>query len=399
MKNSLEFVLLISSAITWPTLCFEGRSSTLSEYAGRIAVGAILAIALVVGLAFELNYLVPSNAAGSSSTAIGASGTSTLTSSTSATGWFGNEVPPTYCGNMTKAAYTLGNGYTMNLYLASTLRGASGFLLGSNICFYTYLQNLDNKSTSLPSSENIVVTSFRNQSRNSGMTIYENSCPVPVSYSEPFGPNSTGWNCSVVWNTSQPYNGILPSTASPDNYVVNATVPLSGSPEVIHAPPFSFSFTTSPFTATTSSTTTPEYSCGGQAFKLLTPLQSGPILLKAVTGQGSIINNGSVFVTHVGPNGTANYCLRLQPNADGYLQLAADDGLPQTGSYNLTLIAGYNQGSGYEGSIPSFTVQSNTTVDVTISVPSGEVYVATSTQGSNLVSTTTTTATSIESDG
>jgi hypothetical protein len=281
----------------------------------------------------------------------------------------------------------------MNMYLPTSPETVGdNYLLGSSLCIYTYLQNVDNKSTSLPIGENVTVFGL-------GNTYYRSSCAVPTAYTGSFGPNSTGWNCSVIWNTGQPYDGILPTSVGP-TYSVEALARFPGPPAAIvySQDVGGFGFTTATSVAISSSSASPVLACGGQAFRLLTPLQSGPISLKVTTDQGAIVNNGTVFVTHTVPasagisDRTANYCLRLEGNATGYLELAANDSLPMTGSYNLTLFAGYNQGPGYQGTIPSFTLQPDTTVFVTLSVPSGEVTVVSCAQG-NSCSTTTTTAT------
>jgi hypothetical protein len=386
----------------------------MSEYAGRIAIGAILAVALVVGIAFELNYLVPNNVSTITSSGTAASTTSSaslITASSSNTrGWFGDEATPSGCGNMTWTARSTRDGYIMDMYISSPVSPGQDYLLGSNLCFYTYLQNLDNRSSSSPSNENLTVmwvndTEAAAMSHTVSMvTYFESSCPVPA-YSGSFGANSTGWNCEVIWNTSQPYNGTLPIATDLQNgysYTASATVTMSNSTSTIRTGEAFGLTTTIPTYATTSgtSTITPALSCGGQIFKLLTPLQSGPISLKVTTDQGTIVNNnGTVFVTHVGANGTSNYCLRLEANSTGYLQIAANDGFSPTGTYNMTIFAGFGQGPGYEGSLPPVTVMTGTSVEMTLSVPSGELSIVTSTQGSSQVSTTTTTVTNIESKG
>jgi hypothetical protein len=305
------------------------------------------------------------------------------------------------------------DGYRIDVYLSMIPGVSGGVPLGSNLCIYTYLQNLDNNSTALPSVLSLYVTNVNSSDTSvwSGVIFSRSECAVPASYSGSFGPNSTGWNCNVVWNTSQPYNGLLPNAARPDVWEANETIRLSNSSTFINAPyglPASFKFTTasSPATTTTTTSTTAAYYCGGPIFERVTPMQNGPLYLKVVTNQGSIItNNGTVFVTHIVPaangisGGTADYCLNLQGNATGYLELAANDSLLPTGSYNLTLFAGYNQGPGYQATIPPVTVQPNTTVYVTLSVPSGDVTMVTCTQGSSSCATTTTTATSIASGG
>ena len=381
----------------------------MSAYAGRIAVGAIVAVALVVALAFGLNYLLPSNTITSPGTSTLSTGITTApqtTTLTNTTGWFGNEAPPSKCGgsNMTIDEWRLyPTGYNMSMFISTPPSPGQYYPLGSTLCFYTYLQNVKNQSSSLPISESLNVEFMNNSETavmnhtNSTTTYFESSCPVPA-YSESFGANSTGWNCLVVWNTSQPYNGLLPFAASiqlGNAFVATATVMMPNSTSSPHTSAI-FGFTTTPPASTTSSsTTTPLLLCGGR-FKLLTPLQSGPISLDITTDQGAILNNGTVFVTHMGTNGTANYCLRLQPNSTGYLQIAAIDGLLPTGTYNMTIFAGFNQGPGYEGSLPPIIVTASTSVEVTLSAPSGAVSMVTSTQRSSQVTTTTTTATTVE---
>jgi hypothetical protein len=380
----------------------------MSEYAGRIAIGAIVAVALVVGLAFELNSLVPNSTSTSGTPTSFTSSVSSMTSSTpTTTGWFGNEAPPSRCGgsNMTISGWRLyPTGYNISMFISTPTSPGWYYPLGSTICFYTYLQNVKNQSSSLPTSESLKVE-FMNESEtavmnhaNSTTTYFESSCPVPA-YSGSFGANSTGWNCLVVWHTGQPYNGLLPfATIHAANFfaaVANVTMPNSTSGLHISG---TFGFTTTPPASTTSSsTTTPVFSCGGR-FKLLTPLQSGPISLKVTTDQGAIVNNnGTVFVTHVGTNGTSsNYCLRLQPNSSGYLQIGASDGLSPTGAYNMTIFAGFNQGPGYEGSLPPITVTTSMSARITLSVPSGALSIVTSSLGGAVASTTTTTASSVE---
>jgi hypothetical protein len=140
----------------------------------------------------------------------------------------------------------------------------------------------------------------------------------------------------------------------------------------------------------------PDY-CGSAVFPVLGQQENGSIFLKILTDQASLITNGSVLVTHsisLGPQLPANrttYCLRLEPNANGFVELA-NDGLPQAGIYNLTFAAGYDQGPGTWASVYLFSVQPNTSVYVTVSVPSREAQIVTSTTGNSTVTTVTTTA-------
>jgi hypothetical protein len=156
--------------------------------------------------------------------------------------------------------------------------------------------------------------------------------------------------------------------------------------------------TSSSGTGSSSISPSPNY-CGTPGFRVETSLQNGMVFLKVATDQGVNVGNGSVLVTHSVPalNGssaptTDSYCLRLDPFGSGELGLAANDSLPPTGSYNLTLIAGYDQGLGYQGIVPKFVVQPDMTVVVTVTVPSGGVNIATS--AGNTTVTTTTSATS-----
>jgi hypothetical protein len=161
--------------------------------------------------------------------------------------------------------------------------------------------------------------------------------------------------------------------------------------------------------STSTSTTVNSPTCGGNAMNtLLNPALKGTVYMKVVDEQGTVITNGSLDVTQVG-NTTGNwvtsglvahYCISLSDvNATGYLQLGGNATFLASGYYNLTLVAGYNQGPGYMATIPSIQVHPNSTIYVTVSVPSGVVTVVTSNEGSNAVTTTTTSATTIKNGG
>lgn len=396
---------------------------------------AVIPVALVVGaivfaLAFELNYLAPSSTTSSlsamqstspkstpSSTTGGISAAqSTSTNSTSiALTWFGAPEPaPSSCGREEAAFGGTGDGYNTTLYLPSGDDGE--YLLGSTICILTNFQNSDNQSTSLPSTEIVKVLNS-----SSGVTVYQGSCSVPSSYAGSFGPKSA-WNCAVIWDTSKPYDGNLPTTG-PDSRVDNRTVaPYDVSFTISMADSYqvqmggggiglttalagttttsSSASTTSMSSTTTTSSSTSPFSCGtGQAFMPLAALQSGPMYLKVTTDQGAIVDNGTVLVTHVGTNGTANYCINFpggsQPNSTGYFLITANDGLSPTGRYNITLLVYGPLPTGYVGSLPPFNVTTNTSVAVSWSVPSGAVFIVTHPEGSTEIATTTTTATSM----
>lgn len=384
---------------------------------------------MVFALAFEFNYFAPGSTTGSLSAMQSTSPKSTISSttggisaaqstSTNSTSigltWFGAPEPaPSSCGREEAAFGGTGDGYSTTLYLPW---GDSGeYLLGSTICILTNFQNTDNQSTSLPSTEIVKVLNS-----SSGVTVYQGSCSVPGSYAGSFGPKNA-WNCAVIWDTSKPYNGILPKepynesllTIGPDPYVVSFTISLADSYQVqmggggiglttslpsVTATSSSVS-SMSLSSATTSSSTSP-FNCGtGQAFTPLTAIQSGPMYLKVTTDQGAIVNNGTVLVTHAGTNGTTDYCIDfgvgLRPNSTGYFPITADDGLSPTGKYNITLLVYGPLPAGYVGSLPPFNVTTNTSVAVSWSVPSGAVLIVTHLQGSTEIATTTTTATSV----
>jgi hypothetical protein len=132
-------------------------------------------------------------------------------------------------------------------------------------------------------------------------------------------------------------------------------------------------------------------SCGNAVFPVLGQQENGSIFLKILTDQGSLVANGSVLVTHSVSANRTTYCLHLEPNANGFVELA-NDGLPQAGVYNLTFAAGYHQGPGTWASVYLFSVQQNTSIYVTVSVPSREAQIVTSTTGNSTVTTVTTTA-------
>lgn len=401
---------------------------------------AVIPVALGVGamvfaLAFELNYLAPSSTTSSlsamqstspKSTPISTTGgisavKSTSTNSTSiGLTWFGAPVPaPSSCEREEAAFGGTGDGYSTTLYLPS---GDSGeYLLGSTICILTNLQNSDNQSTSLPSTEIVKVLNS-----SSGVTVYQGSCSVPGSQTGSFGPKSAGWNCAVIWDTSKPYDGSRPTTAPNSRvdygtiapYDVSFTISMADSYQIQMGgggiglttslsnttTASSSASTTSVSSTTTTSSSASPFSCGtSQAFTPLAALQNGPMYLKVMTDQGAIVDNGTVLVTHVGTNGMADYCIDFpggsRPNSTGYFSITANDGLSPTGKYNLTLLVYEPIAGGYVGSLQSFNVTTNTSVAVSWSVPSGAALIVTHPQGSTEIATTTTTANSMEAVG
>jgi hypothetical protein len=131
---------------------------------------------------------------------------------------------------MSKAGSASGDpGYTTAIYFPTgNPPGGNQFPLGSSVCILVYLQNLYSQSTSLPSVETVKVTSVNN-SGSTGLIFYEFSCSVPGSYNGSFGPNSTGWGCVAAWDTSKPFNGLLPTAASPDTYEAIVTISMADS--------------------------------------------------------------------------------------------------------------------------------------------------------------------------
>ena len=179
------------------------------------------------------------------STSVTSATTSNLsTSSTSpaaGTSWFGAESSPSSCGSMSKSGSFSGDGYTTTVYLPTgNPPGANQFPVGSSVCILVYLQNLGSQSASLPSVETVKVTSV-SQEASTGIVFYEFGCSVPGSYNGSFGPGSTGWGCLAAWDTSKPFNGILPTAAPPDTYEAIVTISMADSYSTQVT--FSFGFT------------------------------------------------------------------------------------------------------------------------------------------------------------
>jgi hypothetical protein len=133
------------------------------------------------------------------------------------------------------------------------------------------------------------------------------------------------------------------------------------------------------------------------------PVQSGPIYLKVVTDQGSVVTNGTVYASQrlslSDWNGSSDYCLAMSydTNSTGYMQVGnpADTmvggGISLYGGvYNYTVIAKYGANQSIRVAIPDIAVQSNTTTYITISIPSGEVTTVTCGQGNSCTTVTTT---------
>jgi hypothetical protein len=202
-----------------------------------------------------------------------------------------------------------------------------------------------------------------------------------------------GYNNQVPW-----FNAAIPSIQVHPNSTVYVTVSVPSGVVTVVTSNEGSSAVTATTSATTSTSTNEnqisQYDCGGVVYKL-TPVQNATLFLKLVTSQGAAItNNGTVFVFHTAPNGdgyyggTGEYCLALNGNATGYMGLTSNDGLAPIGSYGLTLFVGSVQAPAYRATIPPITVPPDTTVSVTVAVPSGEVTVLSCTQGSSCTTST-----------
>jgi YVTN family beta-propeller protein len=153
--------------------------------------------------------------------------------------------------------------------------------------------------------------------------------------------------------------------------------------------------------------------CGAPFNTLLNPAPKGTVYMKVVTDQGTVVTNGTLVVTQAGGFGSMNYCISMSDvNGTGYLQLAPVNfngtrtDFITSGYYNVTLWAGYynynvtnNPGPWYRATIPSIQVHPNSTIYVTVSIPSGVVTVVTSNEWSGAVTTMTTSATPIKQNG
>jgi hypothetical protein len=364
----------------------------MSEYAGRIAVGALVAAVIAVSFAYAFYTYIPASSSVTTSTTVGLSNPSV-----NATSWFGSGAPPGGCIGYNLSGFSLYKGYRLDVYTTSQSETPGS----SSICIHTILQNLDNQSASLPANETLTVTNPLVPGAE-----YLQSCQAP-SYSGSFGPNDTSWNCAAfILNNSNVLVRPGNFTAGWEGFQITIVVRFANSPTVINTGG-NFGVVQSSSSTTTRVTTGSAYQCGSPGmFKLLTPIQNSSLYLKVVTDSGSIINfnnlpnNGTIFITHAlpaGVNTTAStvrdFCLRLEnnDNSTGYMSLVGNESLPAVGSYYLTLIAGYANGPGYSGNIPTITVGPNSTVYVTISVPSGRVTVVNCQAGA--CSTATSTAT------
>ena len=234
-----------------------------------------------------------------------------------------------------------------------------------------------------------------------------------------FTTTSTEWyafgdtaNSFTVEYGGQTYNVTASQTAT--STCVTLSVP-SGAVDMTYGVSCAAtgSSTTAQSSTTSTSTTVNLSNCNGPpANTLLNPAPKGTVYMKVVNDQGTVITNGTLFVFSSGNQIDGNhltrsdYCISLgDVNGTGYLQLAVINGTGgaaenstflTSGVYDVTLMAGYDQGPGYTATIPTIQVQPNSTIYITVSVPSGVVTIVTSNDVSTAITTTTTSATTVK---
>jgi hypothetical protein len=303
----------------------------MSEYAGRIAVGAIVAVAVAVGLGFELSNYVPPN----SSTVVSTSSAFTCTGGS-------------YHNRTWMLAYNLTDGSISSLgtpcnALSPLSKGLGAIDVTSNPVLPILLANgfsnafyVNLTSRQITQIPGVTFSSNYEQASYNGQPII-NGTRLPTPYESP----------SSIRN-------------------VPTCVFLNGDVHVAYP-----------------------------------PVQSGPIFLKVVTDQGSIVKNGTVYASQrlslSDWNGSADYCLAMSydTNSTGYMQVGdpADmmpgGGVPiSSGVYNYTVIAQYGANQSIRVVIPDIVVQGSLTTYITISIPSGEVTTVACGQGNSCTTTT-----------
>jgi hypothetical protein len=185
-------------------------------------------------------------------------------------------------------------------------------------------------------------------------------------------------------------------------YVVTASQRAGSTCETLHVPSGTIDTTYGPAcvvgepsTTTSTSTASNLGVCESATNTQLNLVPKPTVYVKVVTDQGTVITNGSLIVDQLEnmTNGfeTSSYCISLSDvQATGYVRLAdlnqsaSNATFITGGNYNVTLVAGLNnQGPWYMATIPSIQLGPNSTVYVTVSVPSGLVTVVTSNEGSS----------------
>jgi hypothetical protein len=298
----------------------------MSEYAGRIAIGAFVAVAVAVGLGFELSNYIPN----------GSPSTSAIVSLTSSTGAF-------VC--------------TGGSYRNST------WMLNYNLT--------DGRIHGLMSPCNPL-----DVQKGMGSLDVTSNPALPILL-------ANGWSNAFYVNLTSGQVTQIPGVSFSPDYlqaffngqrIINGTV------------------LANPYMSSSSVKNTP--TCvylNGDIHVAYPPVQSGPIFLKVVTDQGSLVKNGTVYASQRHSlsdwRGSGDYCLAMSydTNPTGYMQIGdpADvmpggDGLSlSTGVYNYTVIAQYGANQSIKVAIPDIVVQGNETTYITISIPSGEVTTVT----------------------
>jgi hypothetical protein len=286
----------------------------MSEYAGRIAVGAIVAMAIVVGLGFELSNI------GTSTTLSASSSNSIITTASSS-----SDCAVVIYNQTDGSIYSLGRPCGA---IGAPSKGLSSFnvtsspalsIISTNGWVNTFYVNLTSKQlTQIP-----------------GVTFSNN-------YQQAF------------------YNG---------RPIINGTI------------------LPTPYVTTTSSTVTSSGKwctyLDGMTHYLQTPLPSGPIYIKVMTDQGALVTNGTVYASNrvnvTSWWGSDDYCVYLSSNTNstGFEQVTENLYPNQGGVYNFTVVAQYGANQSSKVVIHDIVVQTNTTTYIAISIPSGQVTIAT----------------------
>jgi hypothetical protein len=290
----------------------------MSEYAGKIAVGAIVAVAVAVGLGFELSNYIPNN---SSSTSANVS----LTSSS--------------------ASFTCTGG---------SYRGTTWML--------TY--NLTDGRISGPGSP----CGRTDVPKGMGAMDVTTNPDLPIML-------ANGWSNAFYVNlTSRQITQIRGVTFSPDymqafydgQRIINGTM--------LPTPYFSLVTTVSNrlctyLDGTTHVQLTPLKS--GPIYLSVVTAQGLPV------NNGTIYVSNRVNATYW--QGSNNYCMLLSanPNGRGFMQVTENDTRLGHGVYNFTIVAEYGANQAFKVAIHDIAVQPNDTTYVTISIPSGEVKTVT----------------------
>jgi hypothetical protein len=293
----------------------------LSEYAGRITVGSIVALVVVVGLGFELSNF---------STNSPSSSTTTSTSS------------------------------------ASTIVASSSSLSGSSACWAVIYNQTDGSIYSLGQPCGV-------SSPLKGLSSINVTSGQAVSIM-----TTNGWTNAFYVNLTSKQLTQIPGVTFSNNYqhaFYNGQPIINGT----RLP--------TPYVTTTSSTVTSSGKwctyLDGVTHYLQNPLPSGPIYIKVMTDQGALVTNGTVYASNrvnvTSWWGSDDYCVYLSSNTNstGFEQVTENLYPNQGGVYNFTVVAQYGANQSSKVVIHDIVVQTNTTTYIAISIPSGQVTIAT----------------------